>query len=130
MKINKRAKREAKELFRLCMVDGTLDGIRARRVAQQIAAAGRRNSKAVLAQFLRLVKFDQARHAALVESATPLPEDLRTAIETDLMRRYGTSLTTTYAHRPELIGGLRIQVASDVYDSTVRAALETLEKSF
>jgi len=130
MKINKRAKREAKALFRFCMADDALNEGRARQVTQQIAAAGYRNSHAVLAHFLRLVELHQARHAALVESATNLPEDLRTTIETGLRHRYGRLLTITYTDRPELIGGVRIQVASDVYDSTVLTGLETLEQSF
>jgi F-type H+-transporting ATPase subunit delta len=31
---------------------------------------------------------------------------------------------------PALIGGMRIQVSSDVYDGSVRAGLESLQKSF
>ena len=130
MKINKRAKREAKELFRLCMMDNALDENRAWQAAQQVAAAGHRNSHAVLTHFLRLLELEEARHTAQIESATPLPEDVRTAIEAGLARRYGRLLTATYAHRPELIGGVRIQAASDVYDGTVLAGLEALERSF
>jgi F-type H+-transporting ATPase subunit delta len=130
MKINKRAKREAKELLRLCMTGDALDENRARQAAQEVAAAGHRNSHAVLAHFLRLVELEEARHTVQIESAIPLPEDVRTAIEAGLARRYGRELTTTYAQRPELIGGVRIQAASDVYDGTVLAGLEALERSF
>ena len=130
MKINKRARREAKELFRLCMVDGAFDENRARQVAQEVVGTGARNSQAVLGHFLRLAELEQARHTAHVESAIPLPEDLRTAIDAGLTRRYGRALVTTYAHRPELLGGMRIQAANDVYDGTVLAGLQALEKSF
>ena len=130
MKINKRARREAKELLRLCVVDDVLDENRARQVAQEVAAAGHRNSQAVVSHFLRMVELEQARHTAQVESATPLAEDLRAAIEAGLTRRYGRALTTTYTHRPELLGGMRIQAANDVYDGTVLAGLQALEKSF
>jgi F-type H+-transporting ATPase subunit delta len=130
MKINKRVKREAKELFGVCMVDNALDENRVREAAQQVAAAGHRNSNAVLAHFLRLVELEEARHTAQIESAIPLPEDVRTVLEAGLARRYGRVLATTYAHRPELIGGVRIQAASDVYDGTVLAGLEALEKTF
>jgi F-type H+-transporting ATPase subunit delta len=47
-----------------------------------------------------------------------------------LTHRYGPGLTTAFAERPELIGGMRIQVGCDVYDGSVRAGLEALEKSF
>jgi F-type H+-transporting ATPase subunit delta len=130
MKISKRAKREAKQLFRFCLVDGRLDESRVRQVAQRVVAAGRRDCPAILAHFRRLVRLDLARHTATIESATPLPADLQGAVEAGLTRRYGRGLATTFAHRPALIGGMRIQVGSDVYDGSVRAGLRELEKSF
>jgi F-type H+-transporting ATPase subunit delta len=77
-----------------------------------------------------LVKLDLARHMATIESATPLPTDFQAAIEAGLTRRYGPRLTTAFAHLPALIGGVRIQVGSDVYDGSVRAGLAALEQSF
>jgi F-type H+-transporting ATPase subunit delta len=130
MRINKRAKREAKQLFRFCLVDGMLDESRARQVAQRVVAAGRRDCPAILAHFRRLVRLDLARHTATIESATPLPADFQAAIEAGLTRRYGRGLATAFAHRPALIGGMRIQVGSDVYDGSVRAGLAALERSF
>ena len=130
MKISKRAKREAKQLFHFCLVDGMLDESRARQVAQRVVAAGRRDCPAILAHFRRLVRLDLARHTATIESATPLPADFQAAIEAGLTRRYGRGLATAFAHRPALIGGMRIQVGSDVYDGSVRAGLAALERSF
>ena len=130
MKISKRAKREAKQLFRFCLVDGVLDENRVRQVVQRVVAAGRRDRPAILSHFRRLVRLDLARHTATIESATPLPADLQGAVEASLTRRYGGRLTTAFAHLPALIGGMRIQVGSDVYDGSVRAGLMELEKSF
>ena len=130
MKITKQAKREAKQLVRYCLVNGLLDENRVRSVVQHVVATGRRDSAVIISHFKRLVKLDLARRTATVESAAPLPPDLQAAIEAGLTRRYGPELTTAFAQRPELIGGMRIQVGSDVYDSSVRAALAALEKSF
>jgi len=130
MKINKQAKREAKQLFRYCLVNGLLDENRVRNVVQHVVGASHRNCLAILAHFRRLVKLDLARHMANVESAAPLPPDLQAGIEAGLKRRYGPGLSTAFAHRPALIGGMRIQVGSDVYDGSVRGGLEALEKSF
>ncbi len=130
MKINKQAKREAKQLFRSCLVNGVLDENRVRHVVQRVVAAGRRHCLAILSHFGRLLKLDLARHTATIESAMPLPAELQAAIEAGLTRRYGPGLTTAFAHRPELIGGMRIQVGSDVYDGSVRAGLAALEKTF
>ena len=129
MKINKRAKREAKQLFRSCLVNGVLDESRVRRVVELVVAAGRRDCPAILSHFGRLVKLDLARHTATIESATPLPADLQAALEAGLTRRYGPGLTTAFAHRPALIGGMRIQVGCDVYDGSVQGRLAALEKA-
>ncbi len=130
MKIKKPAKREAKQLFRMCLVNGVLDETRVRHVVQHVVAAGRRDGPAILSYFGRLVKLDLAQRTATIESATPLPADLQASIEVGLTRRYGPGLTTAFAHRPALIGGMRIQVGSDVYDGSVRAGLAALEQSF
>ncbi|HEY7321213.1 MAG TPA: F0F1 ATP synthase subunit delta [Candidatus Binatia bacterium] len=130
MKINKQAKHEAKQLLRYCLVNGLLDENRVRSVVQHVVAAGHRDCLAILSHFRRLVKLDLARHTATVESATPLPPDLQAVIEAGLKRRYGPGLNTAFAQRPALIGGMRIQVGSDVYDGSVRAGLEALERSF
>jgi F-type H+-transporting ATPase subunit delta len=130
MKITKKAKREAKQLYRFCLVNGLLDENRAHQIVQRVVATGERDRLPILAHFLRLMRLDRAQHTATVESATPLPDDLQTIVQTELAHRYGLGLTTAFAQRPELIGGMRIQVGCDVYDGSVRAGLEALKKSF
>ena len=130
MIVNKQAKHEAKQLFHLCQVNGLMNEERIRQVVQRIAESGHRNSLAVLAHFLRLVRIDQAQHTAKIQSAAPLPDELRTTTEASLRRMYGTGLNTIFSERPSLIGGMRIQVGSDVYDGSVQAGLAALEKSF
>jgi F-type H+-transporting ATPase subunit delta len=130
MKISKRAKREARQLFRLCLVNRVLDEDRVRHVVQRVVAAGRRDCPAILSHFRRLVRLELARHTATIESVTVMPADVQAAIEAALMRRYGPGVTTTFAYRPALIGGMRIQVGSDVYDGSVRAGLTALAKRF
>jgi F-type H+-transporting ATPase subunit delta len=130
MKSVKQTRREAKRLFRLCSVDGLTDASRVRQVAQKIIEAGRRDSSALLYQFLYLVKLDVARHTARIESAALLPDDLQAGVEADLARLYGPGISASFAQNPELIGGMRIKVGSDVYDGSVKAGLDALEKSF
>jgi F-type H+-transporting ATPase subunit delta len=130
MKITKKAKREAKQMYRFCLVNGLLDQNRARQVVKRVVATGQRDCLPILTHFLRLVKLDCAQHTATIESATLLPADLQTIVQTELAHRYGPGLTTAFAQRPELIGGMRIQVGCDVYDGSVRAGLEALQKSF
>ena len=130
MKITEKDKREAKQLYRLCLVDGLLDENRVRQVVQRVIETGERDCPSVLACFLRLVKFDYAEHTATIESATPLPADLQAIVQSGVTQRYGPGLTTAFVENPELIGGMRIQVGCDVYDGSVRARLEALARSF
>ena len=71
-----------------------------------------------------------ARRTARIESAVELPEELRTGIQTNLARRYGPGLSVSFARNADLIGGLRVQVGSDVYDGSVRARLAELAENF
>ena len=130
MKTIKQLESEAKHLYRLCLVDGYLDEERVRQVVRRVLESRRRGSLALLSHFQRLVRLDCARHTATVESATPLPADLQTSVSSDLGRLYGPKLSISFADNPELIGGMRIKVASDVYDSSVKARLAALERAF
>jgi F-type H+-transporting ATPase subunit delta len=130
MTINKQSKREAKQLFGFCRPAGILDESRVRQVVQHITATGYRKSPAVLAHFLRLVRIDRLQHTATVETAVPLSEDLWAATEASLANLYGPGLITSFTENPSLIGGMRIQVGSDVYDGSVLGRLKALEKSF
>ena len=130
MKISKKTKDEARQLYHFCTVNGQLDESRVRQIVQRVIAAKQRDSSAILAHFLHFVRLDCARHTATIESATPLSADLQAVIQAGLTRRYGAGLATVFSQRPALIGGIRIQVGCDVYDGSVRAGLEALEKSF
>ena len=123
MKTKKQLRREATQIYRLCLNDGTLDEGRVRQAVHQIINEKRRGYFALLAYFRRLVKLDHDRHTAEVESAVPLSPDLQTEVQTGLERASGPRLSILFAHRPKLFGGMRIKVGSDVYDSSVRSKL-------
>jgi F-type H+-transporting ATPase subunit delta len=127
MKSTRRTRRAARQLYRLCVVDGRFDDGRARLVADRLAASGRRGALPVLSGFLRLVRLDRDRRLARIESATTLDPAARQRIQSGLTRVYGEALETSFAENPALIGGVRIKVGSDVYDGSIRAKLAALE---
>ena len=130
MKTTKRARREARRLYRASLKGGLLDERRARQVAERVARGGRRGSLALLASFHRLVRLDGERHRAVVESAAPLSAELRASVAADVARVYGPGVTTAFEENPALIAGMRVKVGSDVYDGSVRTALAALEERF
>ena len=129
MKITKKAKRQAKHLFRLCLVNGLLDEALAQRLVERVIQTKPRGYLAGIAHFRRLVKLELSRRAAKIESATALPQDWLAGVPIRLERVYGPGLNISVMQNPSLIGGMRITVGSDVYDGTVEARLATLEQS-
>ena len=130
MKSPKQIKREARQVFRFCLVGGRVDEGRARLAVAKVLQSRRRGYIAILGELHRLLKLDQNRHTAEVESAVPLPPELRNRVQTRIEGSYGTGVTTLFVHEPALIGGMRIKVGSDVYDGSVRSGLAALARSF
>lgn len=130
MKISKQARREAKELFRDCLVNGLLDENRVRQAVQGVLAGKPRGYLAILSRFERLVKLDIERRTARIESAVPLAADLQNSLTTSLGRVYGPGLHIGFVQDPSLIGGMRIKVGSDVYDGSIQGRLNALQESF
>lgn len=130
MKSPKQARRDAKELFRSCLVNGVLDEQRALQAVTQVADAKPRGYIDILTYFQRLVKLDLDRRTAHIESATPLTPEMRTEVTNRLAGIYGKGLEISFGQNPALLGGMRIRVGSDVYDGSVQARLEALQESF
>ena len=130
MKTTPQIERESKQLYRLCRVNGLLNEDRARQVVRRILEEKRRGYLALLSQFKRLVRLDLSAHTAEVETAVPIPADLRFSVVARLTKAYGHGLSMQFAVKPALIGGMRIRVGNDVYDGTLLSGLTTLEKGF
>jgi F-type H+-transporting ATPase subunit delta len=130
MKISKQSRRDAKQLFRSCVSGGLLDENRVRQAVQSVLTQKPRGYVAILSHLQRLVKLDLDRRSAKVESATALSPEQQAALQANLGRKYGAGLSITFSENPALLGGMRVQVGSDVYDGTVRARLDSLREAF
>lgn len=126
MKISKQARRDAKTLFNTCKVNGLLDENRVRQTVSAVIAQKPRGYAAILSHFQRLVKLDVERRTARVENAVESSPALAESIRAQIAKRYGPGLTVQFTTNAELIGGIRVQVGSDVYDGSVRARLNEL----
>jgi F-type H+-transporting ATPase subunit delta len=130
MKISKQALREARQLFRGCQVNGLLDETRLRQAVTLLSSRKPRGYLEILSRLHRLVKLDVEQHTARVESATPLPANLQADVSNRIKNKYGAGLEIVFSQNPALIGGLKIQVGSDLYDGSVKTRLAKLEQSF
>lgn len=129
MKITKEARRTSRQLFRACMVNGKLDESSVRKVVSTVAGSKPRGYIGILDAFARLVANEVDRQRAAVESASPLSVATQTELQASLSKKYGRPLTLDFSVNPELLGGIRVKVGSDVWDGSVKARLKALSDS-
>jgi F-type H+-transporting ATPase subunit delta len=130
MKISKQGQRDARQLFRSCQQNNLLDENRVRQTVSLLSEKKPRGYVEILSRLHRLVKLDLERRAARVESALPLPADLQNDVANNIEKIYGDGVNIVFGQNPALLGGLRIQVGSDLYDGSVKTRLNKLEQSF
>jgi F-type H+-transporting ATPase subunit delta len=128
MKINKETRRLAKELLRVSYVDGKLDSARVSSLVKSLIEKKPRHYIQALEAYQRLLRLEVEKRTATVETATELPSDAQKEIVENLKRKYGSDLTARFTINPELLGGMRIRVGSDVWDSSVRNRLQRLQQ--
>lgn len=81
---------------------------------------------ALLAQAAETVADAAGAGIATVTTAVPLPDAQLRRLETSLSQRYGRRLQVQQVVDPQIIGGLRVAVADDVIDGTIRSKFTDL----
>jgi F-type H+-transporting ATPase subunit delta len=128
MKISRDARKRAKKLYRFCAPEGHLDENRIRQVITQLIAEKPRHYLGMIGHLRKLLGFEVAGRTVQIHAAQEL-SDGGIAIFSELERLYGPALKKVYVTDPGLIGGLRIQRGSDVWDGSVKDRLQRLEQS-
>ena len=129
MKISKDARKASKSLYLKSFTDGRLDEAKVRTVGQALIEKKPRNYLEMLKNYQRLVRMEVEKRHAVIESAAALDDATREELLKNLRAKYGNELTTDFKVIPELIGGVRIRVGSDVWDSSIRGRLALLESN-
>jgi F-type H+-transporting ATPase subunit delta len=128
MKTNKEIRRLSREMLRASFTDGQLDPGRIASLVESLIARKPRNYIAVLKNYRRLLRLEVEKRRARVETASELDSEAGSKLVANLKKRYGNDLATEFVVNPQLLGGMRIQVGSDVWDGTVRGRLEHLQQ--
>jgi F-type H+-transporting ATPase subunit delta len=127
MQIPKEARRKARELFDASLdATGRPDASKALSIADLLVKSAPRHSLQILKEFTRLIRLESAKHHAVIESAAPVDESTRAAIQKSLEKRDGGTVTLETKVDPSLIGGSRIRLGSEVWDATVVSRLNAL----
>jgi F-type H+-transporting ATPase subunit delta len=128
MKVNKEIRQLSRQLLRASFTDGQFDQGKIAALVQSLITKKPRHYIDVLENYKRLLRLEVEKRHARIESASELPPDVNSQIVDHLQRKYGQDLTTDFVVNPELLGGLRVRVGSDVWDGTVRNRLERLKQ--
>ena len=130
MKGSKQSRRDAKQLFQSCQVDGVLDEARVRQAVALWIEKKPRGYFGTLQELQRLVKLDVNNRSARVESAVALSEAQQQEVRASLGRLKGADVEVEFAENADLIGGMRVKLGDDVYDGSVKTRLSRLAESF
>ena len=130
MKGSKQSRRDAKQLFQSCQVDGALDEARVRQAVALLIEKKPRGYFGTLQELQRLVKLDVNNRSARVESAVALSEAQQQEVRASLGRLKGADMEVEFAENADLIGGMRVKLGDDVYDGSVKTRLSRLAESF
>jgi F-type H+-transporting ATPase subunit delta len=128
MKINKETRQLSKQLLRASFTDGQLDGGRIASLIKSLIDKKPRHYIQALEAYQRLLRLEVEKRTATIETATELAPEAVEQIMANLKRRYGNDLAARFVVNPELLGGMRIRVGSDVWDSSVRNRLQRLQQ--
>ena len=128
MKINKETRQLSKELLRASFTDGRLDSGRIASLVKSLIEKKPRNYIKVLESYKRLLRLEVEKHTATIESATEVEPQAGADLVANLKRKYGSDLAARFVVNKELLGGMRIRVGSDVWDSSVRNRLHRLQQ--
>ena len=128
MKINKEIRRLSRELLRASIIDGQLDPGKIASLIDSLIDRKPRNYIDVLKNYRRLLRLELEKRSARIETASEVESSIGSEILANLKKKYGNDMTTEFVVDPQLLGGMRIRVGSDVWDGTVRGRLERLQQ--
>ena len=128
MKINKEIRQPSREMLRASFTDGQIDRGKITSLVQSLIAKKPRRYLDILQYYKRLVRLEMEKRHARIESSTQVSPETSARIVENLKKKRGRDLTTEFVVNPDLLGGVRIRVGSDVWDGSVRDRLERLQK--
>ena len=128
MKINKEIRQLSREMLRASFTDGQIDRGKITSLVQSLIAKKPRRYLDILQYYKRLVRLEIEKRHARIESSTQVSPETSARIAEILKKKKGRDLTAEFVVNPELLGGVRIRVGSDVWDGSVRDRLERLQK--
>ncbi len=118
----------SRQLFKQSFREGKLDQERITEMVESVLANKPRHHVDVLQDYQRLLRLEQEKRHAVIESASPLNRSVGDQVVNNLKSRYGDDLDVEFRTNPELLGGMRVKIGDDVWDGSVRNRLRQLQE--
>lgn len=119
----------AKQLLALSLENDQLSEDRVRAVLQAMEKNPPRQYLALLRYYRVYVVREVRRTEALIEHTGEISTEAVASLETSFSKLYGRKISSITRHDPSLIAGLRVRIASDLYELSVADRLHSLAKS-
>lgn len=87
-----------------------------------------RRIRQVLNRAMRLVADERGRTVATVVAARPLSAEQSTRLAAILSAKYGRNVSLNTVVDPQVVGGIRVQIADDVIDASIASRLADLRQ--
>jgi F-type H+-transporting ATPase subunit delta len=127
MKINKEIRQLSRKMLQASFTNSQLDPGRIVSLVDSVIREKPRNYISVLKNYKRLLRLEVEKRQATIETASEVDPAMRSEIIANLKSKYGADLATDFHVDPQLLGGMRIRVGSDVWDGSVRNRLQRLQ---
>lgn len=125
---DRQAEPEARAALARTVFGSTLHPATAQLLERSARAPRGRNIVAAITELLRLVAARRHKLVAAVTSAQPLTKAQSARLANLLETAYGRSVQLNISVDPAVIGGLRIDIGSDVVNATVSARLDDVRR--
>ncbi len=118
-----------KQLVQLSLVNGRVSSEQVAGVLEYLEKNPPSRPQLVLGYYRDLIAAELAKGEARIEHAGPVSADSIAAIAAAMSRRYGRPVEAVTQPNPTLLGGLRVRVADDVFESSISGQLAALSAS-
>src|SRR5262245_29438558 len=114
MKLNKEIRQLSRKMVQASFTEGQVDRGKVVSHVDRLIAQKPRNYINVLKNYKRLLRLEVEKRRAVIETASEVDPTIRSEIVANLKSKYGDGLSTEFQVDPQLLGGIRIRVGSDV----------------
>ncbi|HEX6968421.1 MAG TPA: F0F1 ATP synthase subunit delta [Micromonosporaceae bacterium] len=111
------------------LLEGKARPLTVRLVEVALAGFGGRSFSGALSRLVELAAERRERQIAHVTVAAPLTEEEERRLGSTLSQMYGREVSVKQHVDPEILGGMSVQVGSDLYDGTVLRRLTETRKA-